>query len=114
MAISSVQMKRLQKQIKKLRSENLWLRKQLREYGKRIKNRTRRTTSTLRQVEKSAKFGKERSGIISTRECLVIPPMITASAQRARLLRALTERMLHNPIPAGATKLTREELHERR
>ncbi len=33
---------------------------------------------------------------------------------RARILRSMVERMKANPIPAGAPRFTREELHERR
>jgi len=45
---------------------------------------------------------------------LALPPEMTDPAERARLLKVVTERMQHNPIPGGAPRLTRDELHERR
>jgi hypothetical protein len=39
---------------------------------------------------------------------------VTETAERARLLQGLLERMKANPIPADAPRFTREELHERR
>jgi predicted DNA-binding antitoxin AbrB/MazE fold protein len=45
----------------------------------------------------------------------VLPPTVTDSEERQRLLVQLVERMRSNPIPAGAPRrFTREELHERR
>lgn len=43
-----------------------------------------------------------------------IPPEITAPAERAQAIEELVERMQANPIPPGAPRFTREELHERR
>lgn len=45
---------------------------------------------------------------------LLVPPTITYPEQRARVLWQVTERMVQNPIPAGAPRFTRDELHERR
>jgi hypothetical protein len=45
---------------------------------------------------------------------ITIPPKVTDSAERARLLRQITERMRNNPLPDNAQRLTRDELHGRR
>jgi len=45
---------------------------------------------------------------------LILPPEVTDPAERERLWQTLFERMDQNPIPAGAPRFTREELHERR
>jgi len=45
---------------------------------------------------------------------LLIPPAITDPERRACVLRQITERMKQNPIPAGAPRFNRDELHERR
>lgn len=45
---------------------------------------------------------------------LTVPPAVTDRAERARILKAVVERMRQNPIPAAAPRFTREELHERR
>jgi hypothetical protein len=44
---------------------------------------------------------------------LVVRPTVTDPAERTRILRQVTERMKGNPIPAGAPRLTRDQLHER-
>jgi hypothetical protein len=44
----------------------------------------------------------------------IIPPEIADREERAKLLRAVTERMRQNPIPATAPHYTRDELNERR
>lgn len=44
----------------------------------------------------------------------LIPPAITDSDARTRILKAVVERMRQNPIPSAAPRLTREVLHERR
>jgi AF2212-like protein len=44
----------------------------------------------------------------------VLPPAITDPAQRAKAMEELVARMKANPLPAGAPKLTRDQLHERR
>lgn len=43
----------------------------------------------------------------------VNPPKVTDPVERAKLLKALVERMKNNPIPADAPRFTRDELHER-
>jgi hypothetical protein len=45
---------------------------------------------------------------------LVVPPAVTDPEERARILAAMTQRMRQNPLPAGAPRFTREQLHERR
>jgi hypothetical protein len=47
-------------------------------------------------------------------EPALVSPAITDPEQRARTLRQITQRMRQNPIPAGAPRFTRDELHERR
>jgi hypothetical protein len=44
----------------------------------------------------------------------VIPPVVTDSEERSRILRQVTERMKRNPMPADSAKLSRDQLHERR
>jgi hypothetical protein len=44
----------------------------------------------------------------------IIPPEISDPAERARILKLVTESMQNNPIPADAPRWTREQLHERR
>ena len=44
---------------------------------------------------------------------LILSHQIADPVERSRLLRIVTDRMQQNPIPTGATRLTREELHER-
>ncbi len=46
-------------------------------------------------------------------EPLVLPPEVSDSVEQARILKMVAERMQHNLIPTGASRLTREELHER-
>ncbi len=41
-------------------------------------------------------------------------PRITDPDERRRILRQVTGRMQGNPIPAGAPRFSRDELHERR
>lgn len=43
----------------------------------------------------------------------VIHPEVTEPAERVHILRTVVERMQKNPIPVVATRLTREDLHER-
>ncbi len=42
------------------------------------------------------------------------PPTVTDPEERQAILRRVTQRMMDNPIPAGAPTFTREQLHERR
>lgn len=44
---------------------------------------------------------------------LTSPPVVTAPAERAQILKTLVERMQANPIPLGAPQFRREQLHER-
>ena len=44
----------------------------------------------------------------------VLPPEVIEPEERARILKTLVERMQKTPIPTGVTRLTREELHDRR
>ncbi len=44
----------------------------------------------------------------------VIPPAVADPLERRRILKRMVERMRANPIPANASRFTREELHERR
>jgi predicted DNA-binding antitoxin AbrB/MazE fold protein len=44
---------------------------------------------------------------------LMLMPEITDPMEQARLLKVITRRMRQNPIPVGAPRLTREELHAR-
>ncbi len=41
-------------------------------------------------------------------------PLVSDPVERQRILEETLARMKANPIPAGAPKFTREELHERR
>ena len=43
-----------------------------------------------------------------------IPPRVTDPEERARLLQQVTRSMQDEPIPEGAPRFTREQLHERR
>ena len=43
----------------------------------------------------------------------VLPPEVTNPEERTRILNALVDRMKHNPLPPGAPRFTREEMHER-
>jgi len=45
---------------------------------------------------------------------LVLPPVVTDSAERTRILDQVTERMRQNALPMESPRFTREELHERR
>jgi predicted DNA-binding antitoxin AbrB/MazE fold protein len=51
---------------------------------------------------------------ITIRSLKLIPPKVTDSEERRRLMDELIQNMLDNPIPEDAPRLTREELHERR
>ena len=42
------------------------------------------------------------------------PPLVTDPEKRRAILQRVTQRMMDNPIPAGAPTFTREQLHERR
>ncbi|HXG66054.1 MAG TPA: antitoxin family protein [Blastocatellia bacterium] len=44
----------------------------------------------------------------------VSPPEVSDPEERRRIIREMTERMRQNPIPPGAPRFTRDELHERR
>jgi len=44
----------------------------------------------------------------------ILPPEVNDPEKRKQLLAALIERMRQNPLPDGAPRLTREELHDRR
>ena len=44
----------------------------------------------------------------------ILPPLVNDPVKRASILRSLVQRMVDNPIPANAPRLTRNELHERR
>ena len=44
----------------------------------------------------------------------ILPPKVTDYDERERILNIVVERMLQNPIPVEASRLTRDELHERR
>jgi predicted DNA-binding antitoxin AbrB/MazE fold protein len=44
----------------------------------------------------------------------VVPPIVKNSEEQKRIVRSVVQRMKQNPIPAGAPRLRREELHERR
>ena len=47
-------------------------------------------------------------------DILVLHPEVTDPKKKSELLERVTDRMRQNPIPAGAPRLTREALHERR
>lgn len=40
--------------------------------------------------------------------------IVTDPAEQRRMLRQITERMQNNPLPPGAPRFSRDELHERR
>jgi len=40
-------------------------------------------------------------------------PCVSDSEERLRILRQVTERMQNNPLPSGAPRFSRDELHER-
>jgi len=44
----------------------------------------------------------------------VRPPEEASLEERKRILRNLVERMKANPLPPGAPRFTRDEMHERR
>jgi hypothetical protein len=44
----------------------------------------------------------------------IIPPAITDPAERAKAMEELVARMMSQPLPPDAPKLTRDEMHERR
>lgn len=45
---------------------------------------------------------------------IVVPPSVADPQERARIRKRVVERMRQNPIPAGAPRFSREQLHERR
>ena len=45
---------------------------------------------------------------------LVLPPTVTDSAKRSRILEQITRRLRENPVPDESPRFSREELHERR
>ena len=47
-------------------------------------------------------------------ESMVSRPSVTDPVERHRILRQITKRMQENPLPPGAPRFSREELHERR
>ncbi|HVG18350.1 MAG TPA: antitoxin AF2212-like protein [Blastocatellia bacterium] len=51
---------------------------------------------------------------VIVRQPHVLPPEESDPEERARILRAMVERMNDNPIPENAPRFSREELHERR
>ena len=46
-------------------------------------------------------------------ETNVRSPSVTDPAERIRILQRITERMQSNPLPSGAPRFSRDELHER-
>jgi len=44
---------------------------------------------------------------------LVVPPLVSAPEERARILRETVERMKLNPLPADAPRFSRDQMHER-
>jgi hypothetical protein len=44
----------------------------------------------------------------------VIPPAVTDSEERSRILHKVTQRMKGNPLPTGSARFSRDQLHERR
>jgi len=44
----------------------------------------------------------------------ILPPEVREPEEQGSILRTVAQRMQQNPIPAGAPRLTREALHERR
>ena len=44
----------------------------------------------------------------------IIPPSITDPVERAKAIDELVKRMMSQPLPPDAPKLTRDEMHERR
>jgi predicted DNA-binding antitoxin AbrB/MazE fold protein len=44
----------------------------------------------------------------------IIPPLEPDPIKRAKIKKQLLERMSNAPLPSGAPKLSREQLHERR
>ncbi len=48
------------------------------------------------------------------REALSVSPLVTDPAERRRILKELVEEMAANPVPQGAPRFSRAELHERR
>jgi predicted DNA-binding antitoxin AbrB/MazE fold protein len=51
---------------------------------------------------------------ITVRASNLISPKVTDPEERKRLMDELIRSMLDNPLPENASRLTREELHERR
>jgi hypothetical protein len=43
----------------------------------------------------------------------IVPPAVSEPGERALVINRLVQRMLENPIPYGAARYSREELHER-
>jgi hypothetical protein len=44
----------------------------------------------------------------------ILRPSVTDPCERAQVLRRVTQRMQHNPLPPAAPRLSRNDLHERR
>jgi hypothetical protein len=44
----------------------------------------------------------------------LLPPKVLEPDERQHILKTVVERMRQNPLPAGAPRLTRDALHERR
>jgi hypothetical protein len=72
-------------------------------------------------LEKVRAFSDEQWATFKTllttteaRDPYTIPPTITDSTERARLLHDTVERMKANPLTGDPPRLTRDELHERR
>ncbi len=51
---------------------------------------------------------------ILVQESRVRGPSVNDPAERHRILRQIAERMQGNPLPPGAPRFSRDELHERR
>ena len=43
-----------------------------------------------------------------------VPPLVADPEERKRILKAVVDRMMQNPLSSDAPKFTRDELHERR
>ncbi len=50
---------------------------------------------------------------LSLRVATVTHPSVSDVNERVQVLQAVTDRMTENPLPAGAPRLSRDELHER-
>ena len=64
--------------------------------------------------ESPCEFPEEAEVELLVQGPLRLPPTVTDGKERLALLKQVTQRMQHNPIPSGAPRFTRDELHERR